>query len=210
MASLGIWLWSNRSSFGIARTCPVSTTILGQPVHLGSSQLRTWSIVIYSVFLAPGINLILPLGLFLGLFLSYQAWHRRRNPHPELNTPSIVPTVIGMVLLLTINVIFLVNIELTLRQNRELQSPGESLWTFGQILAILLLVLPLRDLVETVLSRHEKRRRKEHTELLRNAIKESATSETIRAIVKHGADVNVMVEGTRPILAITSILNLAF
>jgi hypothetical protein len=197
MASLGIWLWSNRSSFGIARTCPVSTTILGQPVHLGSSQLRTWSIVIYSVFLAPGINLILPLGLFLGLFLSYQAWHRRRNPHPELNTPSIVPTVIGMVLLLTINVIFLVNIELTLRQNRELQSPGESLWTFGQILAILLLVLPLRDLVETVLSRHEKQRRKEHTELLRNAIKESATSETIRAIVKHGADVNVMVEGTR-------------
>jgi hypothetical protein len=156
------------------------------------------------------MNLILPMGVFLSLFLTYQRWHRRRNPHAEPKTPSIVPTVIGMVLLFAINVIFLVDIELTLRHNRGLQSPGEALWTFGQILAILLLVLPLRDLFETVLSRQEKRRRKEHTELLRNAIQENATSETIRALERNGADVNTMVESTYLFLAIIDILNLPF
>jgi hypothetical protein len=83
------------------------------------------------------------MGLFLGLSPSYQAFHKYGNR----KTPSIVPTVIGLVLLLVINIIFLDNIELTL-----LQASSEPGWTFGQILAMLLLVLPLRDLVETFLS----------------------------------------------------------
>jgi hypothetical protein len=143
------------------------------------------------------------MGLFLGLFLGYQAFHK----HGDRKTPSIVPTVIGLVLLLAINIIFLVDIELTL-----LQASGESGWTFRQILAMLLLVLPLRDLVKTFLSRHEKQRikelahhemqrKKEHTQLLRNAIKDKATSETIVALVKNGADVNTLVEGTRVYLS---------
>ncbi|KAJ7900863.1 ankyrin repeat-containing domain protein [Mycena leptocephala] len=210
MAGLGIWLWSNPTTFG-THNCPIneiSTSILGQSVPLRSGQLRRWSIAIYSLFLLPGFNLILPMGLFLGLFLGYQTFHK----HVDRKTPSIVPTVIGLVLLLAINIIFLVDIELTL-----LQASGESGWSFGQILAMLLLVLPLRDLVETFLSRREKQRikelarhemqrqeelasretqrKKEHTQLLRNAIKDKATPETILALLSNGADVNTVVEG---------------
>jgi hypothetical protein len=101
-----------------------------------------------------------------------------------------------LVLLFAVNVIFLVDIELTLSRNRILQnSVDESNWTFGQILAMLLLVLPLRDLVETVLARHEKQRRDEHTVSLRNAIQEKATTETLCNLVRNGADVNAEVEG---------------
>jgi hypothetical protein len=115
-----------------------------------------------------------------------------------METASIVPTVIGLVLLLAINFIFLPDIELTL-----LQASGDSGWTFGQILAMPLLVLHLRDLVETFLSRREKQRIKElarhakqrnteHTESLRNAIKDGATAGTV-ALLKNSADVDVVV-----------------
>jgi hypothetical protein len=193
MAGLGIWLWSNPRSFGTG-TCAIdqlSTVILGQSVPLGSRQLRSGSITMYSLFLAPGFNLILPMGLFLTLFLSYQAFHK----HGDRKTPSIVPTVFGLALLFVINVIFLVDIELTLRRNRLLVSSGESVWTFGQILAMLLLVLPLRDLVETFLSRHEKRRIRDLTGFLQKDIRENATAERILDLVEKGADVNTVVEG---------------
>ncbi|KAJ7697889.1 hypothetical protein B0H17DRAFT_1130167 [Mycena rosella] len=36
-------------------------------------------------------------------------------------------------------------IELTLSRNKHLQSGGDGLWGFGQVLALLLLVMPLRD-----------------------------------------------------------------
>jgi hypothetical protein len=193
MAGLGIWLWSNPRSFGNG-TCvinQISTVILGQSVPLGSRQLGSWSIAIYSLFLAPGFNLILPIGLFLGLFLGYQALHKQG----DRKTPSIVPTVIGLTLLFVINVIFLVDIELTLRRNRLLVSSDESVWTFGQILAMLLLVLPLRDLVETFLSRHETRRIRYLTGFLQKDIRENATAERILDLVENGADVNTVVEG---------------
>jgi hypothetical protein len=132
------------------------------------------------------------MGLFLGLSLGCRAFRR----HGDRKTPSIVPTVIGLALLFVINIIFLVDIELTLRHNRLLVSSDESVWSFGQILAMLLLVLPLRDLVETFLSRHEKQRKKEHTESLKNAIREKATAETILDLLSNGADVNAAVEGT--------------
>jgi len=49
------------------------------------------------------------------------------------------------VCLVAINILFIVDIELTLRRNKENQSDDERQWGFGQILALLLLVMPLRD-----------------------------------------------------------------
>jgi hypothetical protein len=49
------------------------------------------------------------------------------------------------VCLAAINVLFIVDIELTLSRNREYQTDEERQWGFGQILALLLLVVPLRD-----------------------------------------------------------------
>jgi hypothetical protein len=238
MAGLGIWLWSDPRSFGTGKFCEAaSTVILGKNVPLGSSALRAWSLAIYSLFLAPGLNLIAPTALFLSMFLGYQKWHNTRcsksgPPPPRLtaapspttsvlcringalktwynglpSSPSIFPTVVSMVLLFVINLVFLVDIELTLRRNRGQQEAGESDWTFGQILAMLLLFLPFRDLIEAMLARRETRRQEElahrekqrideHTVSLQNAILGTANTEILRDLVAKGATVNVQVEG---------------
>ncbi|KAJ6461869.1 ankyrin repeat-containing domain protein [Mycena vitilis] len=226
MAGLGIWLWSDPRSFGTLEPCVTNaarTVILGRSVPLRSTGLRGWSIAIYSLFLMPGFNLILPMALFLGLFLGYHAWNQTRQsaPWPARSpiprairawynrlpaTPSVFPTIIGLTLLFATNLIFLVDIEFTLRRNRAHQSTGESEWTFGQTLAILLLVLPVRDLAETILARREKKRqdelvrrekqrRDEHVISLQNAIRDDATIKTILDLIDTGADVNTKAEG---------------
>ncbi|KAJ6514063.1 ankyrin repeat-containing domain protein [Mycena vulgaris] len=241
MAALGIWLWSDPRAFGFtdANSCTIdsaSTMILGNPVQLGSRGLRAWSIAIYSLFLAPGLNLILPMGLFLGLIILGHNWRRRPNPPPPSSvghprrksedgpktvvslainllhrfqlewtawytrlrgSPGILAIFAGLGILFTINLVFVVDIELILRQNRVLQGTAESAWTFGQILAMLLLVLPLRDLLETFLARQEEQRRNEHTASLSNAITEEVTMKTILDLIKTGANVNVTVEDVK-------------
>lgn len=230
MAALGMWLWSNPRAFGSsANSCVVdiaSTVILGKSIPLNSSALRALSITIYSLFLVPGLNLVLPMALFLGIFLAYHKWfsgrpseYRQLADHTELqdghlsSSPGILPTVIGMGFLFVVDFILLVDIELTLRRN-QLQTSSESNWTFGQILAMLLLVLPLRDLIETLLARRETRRLEdlarrdkqridEHTLSLRTAIKANTKTEVLRDLIEKGADVNVEVEGA----AIVGIVN---
>ena len=53
--------------------------------------------------------------------------------------------IVGLVCLVAINILFIVDIELTLRRNKENQTDEERQWGFGQILALLFLVVPLRD-----------------------------------------------------------------
>ncbi|KAJ7243260.1 ankyrin repeat-containing domain protein [Mycena rebaudengoi] len=200
MAVLGMWLWSRPGSLGVSTPC-ASTTVLGQPAGLDSRALRGISLTMYSVFLTPGVNLILPMALFLGLFLGYHAvrgpLHRicdrllrllrtprlpmYRQLHPSIDEPSIVPTVLGLVFLGAINIIFIVDIELTLRDN---QLSDESAWSFGQILAILLLVLPIRDILDATIARL---RTKSVREALR---KELPTEKILTLATQPGADLN--------------------
>ncbi|KAJ6461866.1 hypothetical protein C8R47DRAFT_1058400, partial [Mycena vitilis] len=171
MAGLGLWLWSDTRSFGRDGSCVLEiahVVILGRSVPLGSSGLRGWSIAIYSLFLLPGLNLILPMVVFLGLFLGYQTWKKSRRHwnspispshgrgqvtasirglyiallantglrriwgrigawyHRLPATTSVLPTVFGMALLFATNIIFIVDIELTLGRNRTHQTGGES------------------------------------------------------------------------------------
>jgi hypothetical protein len=200
MAGLGIWFWNNPRSFGGPNTCAVetaSTYILGNPIPLRSGELRIWSIAMYSLFLVPGLNLILPMGLFFGMFIAYHVWRSPEDhsssesdpcPSPtgiihstQSNSslglaflqcpawydrlpayPSIVPILVGLAILLGLNIIFLIDIELTIGQKG---SGDESSWTFGQILAVLLLVLPFRDLLVAMRARSEKARMKEEKKL---------------------------------------------
>ncbi|KAH8101577.1 hypothetical protein BXZ70DRAFT_1007403 [Cristinia sonorae] len=220
MAALGIWLWSNPRTFGAGNLCAVdfaSVTIVGRHVPFASNSLRVGSLLIYTVFLVPGINLMVPLVAFLSLYLAYHSWmkthprairipaktltsspHRRtRNPlkmlaprveewyDRSISTSGVLPVLVGLSVLFIVNIIFLVDIELTLQRNRQLQGSDsdEAEWGFGQILAMLLLVLPFRDLIETVLARREKRherqrerqRREELTKSLKEAIKEKSS-----------------------------------
>ncbi|KAJ7346108.1 hypothetical protein DFH08DRAFT_870547 [Mycena albidolilacea] len=104
--------------------------------------------------------------------------------------PFLLPTVAGLVLLFVINIIFIVDTEVTLRQNRFLLEAGEGDWSFGQTLALLLLVLPLRDL--RVFGA-----RRDVTGSLRNAVHWQAQTEILWDLVRRGADVNVQAEGSR-------------
>ncbi|KAJ6502907.1 hypothetical protein C8R47DRAFT_1251849, partial [Mycena vitilis] len=71
MSALGIWLWHNPREFGNGRggdNCAMafaSYSIIGRHIPFHSNGLRMVSIVIYSIFLAPGINLFLPMALFI-------------------------------------------------------------------------------------------------------------------------------------------------
>jgi hypothetical protein len=177
MGALGVWLWSDLHSFGRGNRAPATfkaaneltleratIAILGQGVPLASSALRFASITIYSLFLAPGLNLIPHMVLLLAVYLGC-----RRIPLSK--RWDVLPAYIGLGILLVINIVFIVDIELTRKINIALQEGEEADWGFGQILAILLLLLPLRDLGEAVLARRLKQRQGELTQDLRDAVK---------------------------------------
>ncbi|KAF7375540.1 Multiple ankyrin repeats single kh domain [Mycena sanguinolenta] len=72
-----------------------------------------------------------------------------QNP-PSTSNQSAQPAhtgflIVGLVLLVAINVLFIIDIELTLRRNKGDQNGDEAVWGFGQVLALLLLIIPLRD-----------------------------------------------------------------
>ncbi|KAJ7798654.1 hypothetical protein B0H14DRAFT_2617734 [Mycena olivaceomarginata] len=63
---------------------------------------------------------------------------QRRAPHTSF-------LIVGLVSLVAINILFITDIELTLRRNKGDQTGDEATWGFGQVLALLLLIIPLRD-----------------------------------------------------------------
>lgn len=102
---------------------------------------------------------------------------------------TVFPVYIGLAVLLLVNVILIADVELTLLQNRGLQSPEESEWGFGQILAMLLVSMPLRDLVEAIF-----RRRQEMQTKLDNALKKAIDDGDTKEIsrwINAGADPSI-------------------
>ncbi|KAF5336382.1 hypothetical protein D9611_006550 [Ephemerocybe angulata] len=193
--------------------------ILGKYVPFASGALRITSFIIYGIFLIPGFNLLLPIAVFLGI---YTLCHYLPNPAllaPEQLDASqaprssvfrsragkarnfvareiewgMLPPFLGLLFLLSINIVFITDIELTLKRNAGLQlvTTNEGKWEFGQILSMLLLILPLRDLAETILARRTKQRQKVLIPGLRTAFK-CKEWRTVSDLVKMGADPNVI------------------
>ncbi|KAH8823770.1 hypothetical protein DL96DRAFT_1818541 [Flagelloscypha sp. PMI_526] len=188
MAALGIWLWVRPESFGkISSSCTLtsSLTMLGSNVPLSSPSLRAGSLFIYSLFLVPVLNLAFPAA---AIYLSHMFFNRSMDSRDR----SIVPSVIGLTLLALINLALIVNTELTLHRNRSLQDSGDLRWTFGQTLAMLLLLLPLYELIETFAQRREENRKGEHTFILRGAIEKEEIG-NIESLIRQGANAHVFV-----------------
>ncbi|KAF5324023.1 hypothetical protein D9611_008326 [Ephemerocybe angulata] len=224
MAGLGLWLWSNIRTFGegqdAANDCAAKhalLAILGKHVPFASEALRTVSLAIYAIFLVPGANLLLPIVVFLGFYHLHQVVpipkvagsgrtpdsyiHRsrfwfwiRRASNTIVQRWAILPPCIGLLFLLAINLVFIIDIELALKQNAGLQSKDEVEWGFGQILAMLLLFMPLRDLAETILARRMKQRQKDLDMGLGGAVKASDLN-LARTWIARGANPNIKVEG---------------
>lgn len=184
MAALGIWLWSNPQKFSDPCNSPIS--LLGSRIPLTSVQLHNWSILVYSMVAIPGLNLVIPM-LFI---LPFYIIHHHFKP---LNSPTIIPTAIGLVLLAAINIIFLIDTEVMLHSN--FLDKGNSDWTFGQTLALLLLLVPLRDLTETMSKRREKKHRGQLTDSLWKALQTEAHASTVKDLLSKGADINAVLRG---------------
>ncbi|KAJ3526330.1 hypothetical protein NMY22_g10206 [Coprinellus aureogranulatus] len=237
-AALGIWLWSDIRSFGQSTstgscaTDYLDITILGARVPFASNPLRVTSLVIYSLFLLPGFNLLLPMALFLGFFIWHHSWYgevARRStspvtakaPHlPFLKSlftqpladvctacikSSIFPVCVGLVFLFAVNIFFITDIELTLLRNKALQAPGEAEWGFGQVLAVLLLVMPLRDLVEMILARRQRRQEKQIKDHEWKAAIMLGKVDDILKMVREGADPNVRANNGQTALEVVTV-----
>jgi hypothetical protein len=205
MAAIGIWFWNSPGLF-MARQSEhpplaildcTSMSLMGTTTSLSSSPLRAVSLVIYAFFLVPGLNLLVPAALFLALYLGYHHFTRRED-----NKPSVKPVAIGLLFLLAVNIVFMVDIESTISHH---EVTDESKWTFGQTLAVLLLVLPIRDVVMFIMHvRKEKRneeRRTRCTQDLKDALKANDMA-GVKKAVQH-ADIQAEVPGTSPDLLAT-------
>ncbi|KAF6750495.1 hypothetical protein DFP72DRAFT_509454 [Ephemerocybe angulata] len=224
MAGLGLWLWSNIQTFGegqdAANDCAAKhalLAILGKHVPFASEALRIVSLAIYAMFLVPGANLLLPIVVFLGFYHLHQVvpipkvagsggtpasyihcsgfwfWIRRAS-NTIVQRWAILPPCIGLLFLLAINLVFIIDIELALKQNAGLQGGNEAEWGFGQILAMLLLFMPLRDLAETILARRMKQRQKDLDMGLIGAINSKDPS-MVLTWISRGASPNAKLEG---------------
>jgi hypothetical protein len=118
-------------------------TLFGKSIRLSSPTLQAWSLLIYSIFLVPALNLLLPAALFLALYIYLHRRHLLQSR--DQRKAGSLPVVLGLVFLLLVNAVFMVDTELTVHRGTKQQQPGESQWTFGQTLALLLLSLPIRD-----------------------------------------------------------------
>ncbi|KAJ7661285.1 hypothetical protein DFH06DRAFT_372595 [Mycena polygramma] len=152
MSAIGIWLWSDPSNFGTRIYCDPTLAIVGGAAPFSSRTLQIFSLSVYILLLIPVINLVLPIFFFLLLHIAYD-WlaeanvlkHARSFADYRRRTVRTGGLVVGLLFLVVINIVFLVDIELTLARNKPLQSGEDGLWGFGQVLALLLLVMPLRD-----------------------------------------------------------------
>jgi hypothetical protein len=210
MAAVGIWLWSSPIQFEMSQhnfsqfsldppplDC-TTTTILGHSLKLTSLGLQRWSLIIYSCFLIPGVNLLIPAIMFLAMHIGFHRWESLSNYSKTLR-PSIVPISVGLVFLLAINVVFLVDVETTIyRARKGQQQLDESEWTFGQTLALLLLSLPIRDVLEFVLETQERKHREKCTEEIKSAIEapDVPTEQKLKKVLKRAkqADLRVVAQ----------------
>jgi hypothetical protein len=136
-----------------------------------------------------------------------ESTHLPANPSINSRSPSSFDIhttflIVGLVSLAVINIIFLVDIELTLSRNQPIQYRGEDEWGFGQVLALLLLVVPLRDFVTSITDIRKKiRERKQDLQrrfekVLSDAIvDDSFVAGHFRDFIEQGADPNTQLDG---------------
>ncbi|KAJ7203257.1 hypothetical protein GGX14DRAFT_461792 [Mycena pura] len=150
MGALGIWLWSDPANFSISNTCPVgaTVTVLGDTLPIDSPGIRIVSLVIFSAVFIPIANFLLPMALILMPYFICMSRPWANHHHRERAGAFCVGG--GLAILFLINVIFLVDTEVSILRNEPRQAGQDNIWTLGQTLALLLLVLPMKALAQYI------------------------------------------------------------
>lgn len=154
MASLGLWLWVNIREFGVQPECTPQTfmNIVGYNIPVTGRVIRIVSIVFYAIMANPLGNVrlfhffidisVIAIVLFyiVVIRLVYcKMADKEKRAIARCQSHILVATVI--------DIIFIVNTELTIWRSRKLVRNGESQWTFGQTLSMLMLVPPLMEVM---------------------------------------------------------------
>ncbi|KAJ7230509.1 hypothetical protein GGX14DRAFT_411044, partial [Mycena pura] len=191
MSALGIWLWLHPREFGSGLSCVPTLTIVGGAVPFSSHALQIFSLIMYFLLLVPGVNLLPPILFFLALHLVYN-WSREH--HEEVHTAFLA---VGLALLAVINIILIVDIERTLTNNN--QSNANNVWGFGQVLSLLLLVVPLRDAWNAFRDVQEGRLTVNYQfqQVLREDLTATSIWDRLHVLITRGADPRVDVKGTK-------------
>jgi hypothetical protein len=131
MAVVGVWLWSSPAHFERSqdqnKLLPVdstrppfectSITLLGLSVPIQSPELRAWFLLLYSFFLVPALNLVVPALLFLALYINtYRlrpplkiSWEHNSWELHLLKDNGATGVAVGLIFLLIINIFFMVD-----------------------------------------------------------------------------------------------------
>ncbi|KAF5359673.1 hypothetical protein D9756_003347 [Leucocoprinus leucothites] len=149
VAALGFWFWLKVDTFGANSQCtprpPLFLVILSHRISIDSRALRIISLAIYGVCAIPGINLMIVGGAVYGPSALCSWLLEKLLPIPK-NVAFFLPGYVTLAVLIGINVVIAIDTETMVHQTKQFVQPGESQWTFGQTLAILMLVLPLKDI----------------------------------------------------------------
>ncbi|KAJ7764849.1 hypothetical protein B0H16DRAFT_1718057 [Mycena metata] len=121
-----------------------------------------------------------------------QGGRSQRSAAVSGSFPHTAFLIVGLVLLVAINVLFIVDIELTLRHNKGDQN-GDAQWGFGQVLALLLLIIPLRDAWGALQDIWEKLEgvQKQFEELLLRECQATPVVEELRHLIQKEANPNL-------------------
>jgi hypothetical protein len=155
MAGLGIWLSSKVTIFGGQPHCaPETLTILfGHDIPATNKTMSPqWLCTPSSHFRGIGINLVLLITLltlmfiFVFVLLSLTVLLKKTfRPRSFARRLAFIGApLLGALLVL----LFVVDAELMIRSNKGLVKEGQSQWTFGQTLAMLMVVLPLVEVTK--------------------------------------------------------------
>ena len=158
MSGFGIWVWHDPSAFYLARfpeakheerkLCLSLTkyTVFGHDVPVQNASIRSLSLALYSVAGIPMVNAYFFV-VVMGLFGRFFRWplnglmmkqFEGRRPQRSYYFAAMFPQ-------LLVSIYFMVNTELMIRRSKHLVLPGEDGWSFGQVLAMLLVIFPFYE-----------------------------------------------------------------
>ncbi|KAF5348289.1 hypothetical protein D9756_010518 [Leucocoprinus leucothites] len=199
LGSVGIWLWSDPLAFGNSPACSTSGYffLFNQPISLLSARLRIWSLLIYFVLLVPGLNLIPTFALLFALVSVLESCPQLRQIQDRRYKKMWIAAP-GIMVVTVINALLVVCTEETLgRAPAGFLEPGDSYWSFGQTLALLLLLPTARDLTYTCLNRQPRQLTAQAEEALENGEHEVALAALERgAFVGHNTFSSAIKKGS--------------
>jgi hypothetical protein len=164
MSGLGIWIWSKVDAPGNHLTPGMFTTVVFNDIVLTNKTFRIISLALYSVSAIPGLNIAIFAGLSYGpslaiLVIWCKLGHAFIEPYgfKEFSYSYRGHYMAIVFIQFLINVHLIVDTELMINRSKVVSivclgtGDSESNWTFGQTLAMAVIISPLCETLKSLL-----------------------------------------------------------